>query len=686
MERKMELLAPVGGREQLLAAVRSGATAVYLGGKGFNARRNAENFGEQSLEEAVSYCHARGVAVHVTLNTLFLDSEREAIIEEIKAIAHSGADAVLVQDLGAAELVRQICPQLALHASTQLSTHSVEGVRQLEEMGFSQVVLAREVTAEEIRAIRAATHMKLEVFVHGALCMSMSGQCYLSSLIGERSGNRGLCAQPCRLNFKARGREYALSLKDLSLISRIEQLRELGVDSLKIEGRMKRPEYVAAAVTACRQALDGQTPELERLQAVFSRSGFTDGYLTGKRDLSMFGIRRKEDVTAAAGVLGELAALYRGENPLVPVKMHFEMEEGRPASLTVTSQQGTQVQVEGPEPQLARTRPTDEALVRRSMEKCGGTPYYLGELETCLGEGLMLPVSALNAMRSSALEQLLAKEEASRPHPVREQEPQAVLSPVGDGKPTLWIRLEQAEQLSPEMESQARRIILPVEELEQHPELMTRLGEKLVGELPVAAFQKAEEHIKELLPRLKAQGLATLMVGNLAAIHMGREAGFRLVGDYSLNILNRDALEAYKALGVEEAILSFELNLKAARKLSQVMPAGVIGYGNLPLMIFRSCPAKGPKGCGGCSGRTVVTDRLGNDFPLLCHHKQYSQLLNMVPLYLGDKQSDLRGMSHAVLRFTTEDPARCAKVFRLWQQGTSFDGKRTGGLYYRELK
>ncbi len=686
MERKMELLAPVGGHEQLLAAVRSGATAVYLGGKGFNARRNAENFEEQSLEEAVGYCHARGVAVHVTLNTLFLDKERQAIIEEIKAIARSGADAVLVQDLGAAALVRQICPGLALHASTQLSIHSVEGVRQLEEMGFSQVVLAREATAEEIRSIRAATDMKLEVFVHGALCMSMSGQCYLSSLIGERSGNRGLCAQPCRLNFRARGREYALSLKDLSLISRMGELKQLGVDSLKIEGRMKRPEYVAAAVTACRQALDGQAPDLERLQAVFSRSGFTDGYLTGKRDLSMFGIRRKEDVTAAAGVLGELAGLYRGETPLVPVEMFFRMEEGRPARLIVTSPQGAGAEVEGPEPQQARTRPTDEALVRRSMEKCGGTPYYLEKLETRLGEGLMLPVSALNAMRSSALEQLLAKEEAPRPHPIREPQPQTPVTQKGEGQPELWVRLQQKEQLSPEMEARARRIILPVEALKDCPELISRLGDKLVGELPAAAFQRAEDGLKNLLPRLKEQGLGTLMAGNLAAVHMGREGGFRLLGDYSLNILNRDALEEYARLGVEEAILSFELNLKGARKLPQVIPTGVIGYGNLPLMIFRSCPAKGPKGCGSCEGRAAVTDRLGNDFPLLCHQKQYSQLLNMVPLYLGDKQGDLRGLSHVVLRFTIEDPARCARVFRLWNEGAAFDGKRTGGLCYRELK
>ena len=277
MNRELEILAPVGGEEQLVAAVRAGAGAVYLGMQRFNARRSAHNFDEAGLRAAVSYCHARGVAVHVTFNTLLRDGELSDALAELGSIARSGADAVIVQDLGAAKLVREHCPNLAMHASTQLTVHNAAGAKQLEALGFTRVVLARELSLGEIEAICAATPLEVEVFVHGALCMCVSGCCYLSSMLGGRSGNRGRCAQPCRLNFQVDGREYALSLKDMSHLEYIAALRDAGVCSLKIEGRMKRPEYVAAAVHACRAACAGEEYDADNRKNTFSRSGVTAG-------------------------------------------------------------------------------------------------------------------------------------------------------------------------------------------------------------------------------------------------------------------------------------------------------------------------------------------------------------------------------------------------------------------------
>lgn len=388
----IEILAPVGGHAQLLAAVRCGADAVYLGAKGFNARRNAENFENDTLEDAVAYCHERGVRVYVTLNTLVADDELPSLIETLDEIAASGADAVIVQDLAVAKIAAERYPSLRRFASTQMCIHNAEGAAMAEELGYAQAVLARELSISEIRAIRETTGIELECFVHGALCMCVSGMCYLSSMIGTRSGNRGLCAQPCRLNFRLNGKEYALSLKDMSAIEQIPALEDAGVTSLKIEGRMKRPEYVAAAVSACCAARRGETPELSALRAVFSRSGFTDGYLTGCRTSDMFGVRRKEDVQAASSVLPALAALCEKEPQTIPVAVRFTACSGRPASIEVSDGEHTAV-LSGPAPEPAKTVALTRETVEKNLMQTGGTPYRVTQCRVTLDDGLSLPVS-----------------------------------------------------------------------------------------------------------------------------------------------------------------------------------------------------------------------------------------------------------------------------------------------------
>ncbi len=686
MEKHAEILAPAGGEAQLRAAVLCGADAVYLGLRGFNARAGAENFDENTLPQTVGWCHARGVRVYVTLNTLVTDRELSQWLHSLDAVAAAGVDGVLVQDLGLAKIIRQRYPTLPLHASTQMTIHNLAGARLLEEMGFAQVVLARELSKEEIAAICAGTSMRCEVFVHGALCMSVSGQCYLSSVLGERSGNRGRCAQPCRLDFKSHGRGYALSLKDLTLTDRLRELEALGVASFKIEGRLKRPEYVAAAVTACRQSLAGEVPDLETLQSVFSRSGFTDGYYTARRDLTMFGTRTREDAAAAAAVQGKLSALTRNEVGRLPVDMVLTMAPGEPATLAVTD--GThRVEVAGEVPQTALTRPTDEELARRALEKCGGTPFYLQNLTCHIGEGLMLPLSALNRLRAAALTALAEARSVVVPYP---QAPAAAGEPAGRGRPAgaprLGCRLAAAAQATPAIRRGAGRLSLPLHELAERPELLETGAERWVAELPAFCAPQQEEAVMRALRKLKEQGLTAALCGNLGSLLMAREAGLRIIGDYGLNIINSPAAQQAAALGCDEITLSFECERNAARNIDSPIPIGVIAYGRLPLMLLRNCPGKTAAGCGDCRGINHITDRRGEDFPLQCQNRQYTHLLNPRPLFLSDRLPEWDFCDFLTLRFTTETPAECDAILEMYQTGAAPAGSFTRGLYYRTLK
>ena len=674
----LEILAPVGGAEQLLAAVRCGADAVYLGLSAFNARRNAENFDADALRRAVSYCHARNVAVHVTLNTLVMDSEMEALADTIRDIAAAGADAVIVQDLAVAALVRRICPALSMHASTQMAVHNIDGVRVLESLGFSRAVLARELSLAEIAAIAADTPLEIEVFIHGALCMSVSGCCTLSSMLGGRSGNRGLCAQPCRLNFKNGSREYALSLKDLCGIPHLQALAQAGVRSVKIEGRMKRPEYVAAAVSACLAAREGEAPDLDSLRAVFSRSGFTDGYLTGRRTLAMFGSRTREDVTAAAPVLKTLSQRYRAERARVPVDMTLDFAAPVPRLLltdgthTVRIPAPADISAEPVSPETARER------AERSLQKTGGTPFSLRQLQVG-GPPASLPVSALNAMRREGLDALLEQREAVMPLPVTQAAPERPAPHTPAAPASLRLRFARAEQIC--CESQADRIILPVSALT--PALVRRLGGKLIAELSRCAFSAEAERLQRALPPLCEAGLTDVLAENLYGFSIAERFGCTVHGGFGLNAVNSAALSAYAGLGAADMTLSFELPLREIRRIGGELPRGVVAYGYLPLMYFRACPMQGAGGCGNCPGHGALTDRKGVGFPVLCEGRRFSVLYNSVPLYLGGER--LAGIDFSVLYFTKETREEAERIVNAYLSGESLTKARTRGLYFREL-
>lgn len=420
-----ELLSPAGSMEGVRAAVQSGATAVYMGFGTFHARRGAKNFTPDEMAGAIAYCRARGVKTNITLNILVSDREREAALRDARFLYEAGADALIVQDVGLARLLHACAPSLALHASTQLTVSTLDGAREARELGFSRVVLARETPAREIRRITRESGVETEIFVHGALCRCYSGQCYLSAVIGRRSGNRGLCAQPCRLPYRydGKGRErYPLSLKDLSLAHHIPEICEMGVASLKIEGRMKRPEYTAV-VTAVYAALlrerRGPTPEEEdALRRVFSRDGFTDGYYTGQQGAEMLGTKTELPLEAVQPLYDEAARRFAEgkEAPLVPVDFTLCAEADAPLALTVSDGAST-ILAEGEPPARANHRPSTREQAEKALRKTGGTPFEARRVEVSLGEGLAVPASALNALRREALGGLLARREAppSRP-------------------------------------------------------------------------------------------------------------------------------------------------------------------------------------------------------------------------------------------------------------------------------
>ena len=673
-----EILAPVGGSEQLIAAVRSGADAVYLGGQHFNARRNAANFAQTDLYEAVSYCHARGVKVYVTVNTIVLGGELSALEAEADQIAAAGADAVIIQDMAVLRLIQHRYPSIKRFASTQTAVHNVDGARFLESVGFDSIVLARELTLSEIETICSSVSIQTEAFIHGAHCMSVSGACYLSAMLGGRSGNRGLCAQPCRLNWTSGDHPYALSLKDMSLLSRLRELADAGVNSFKIEGRMKRPEYVAAASAACRLALEGKPYDAESLRAVFSRSGFTSGYLAGKRDADMFGFRTKEDVTDADSVLGSLAALYRNEMPRVPVDLRFSLEESK---ATLTASDGErEIIAQSAAPERAIHRALDEESARKNLEKTGGTPFFVRSFQASIEDGFTLPASALNAMRREALDQLLSLRGQTPPH---EKMPFAFATDARYQSPreapALWARFYQKEQIA--CADSFERILLPAEEIDRA--LIARFGDKLTAQLPAVLFPEDEPAFDAHLEALARAGLSSVWTNNIYGISLARRLNLAVYGGYGLNISNTEALGFYEEQGLTSATLSFELQMADIKGLGGSMPRGIVSYGYLPLMQLRNCPIKASTGCAACGQKGELTDRMQVRFAVECDHCRTVSLLNSVPLDIAER--NMRGLDHQILYFTRERAEEVEAITKRFIALHTTEQAHTTGLYYRKL-
>ena len=694
----LELLSPAGSMEALRAAVQNGANAVYLGYDMFNARMGAQNFSADELQEAIVYCHVRGVQVHLTLNTLVSDREMARAAEVIRAAAVFGVDAFIVQDLGMVQLCKEIAPSVPIHASTQMSIHSLEGVVAAAELGCSRVVLARELPMEQIRHICRRSPVEIEVFVHGALCMCYSGQCYLSSVIGRRSGNRGQCAQPCRLPYgygRFESTRYPLSLKDNCLAGELDELRRMGVASIKIEGRMKRPEYVAIVTRAYRTVLNGgklTQADLQELETAFSRQGFTDGYFKGQTGSDMFGRRQESEDTA--DLFASARATYeQGETQRIGVRFYAMIHRGQPARLAVEDPDGNLCRTYGPVPEQAVYRSLTAQDLEQQLKKTGGTPYLCTSVRSSLDPDLMLPASAINAMRRDVIAELTAKRgRAEKPHLNAYDEP-----PRYDGisgEPQLTVAVRTADQITSRMLSMKPTVLyVPLSELVEHPELRQRVGveTQLAAILPRVIWSGELVPIARQLRTVYDMGVRQVLAGNLGQLHIARAAGFAVRGDFGLNIVNSRAMRYLREQGLDSQLLSFELTLPQIRDISKAVPAEVLIYGRLPLMLMENCVIKNRTGTCTCQTGTVrLVDRVGEEFPIVkdpgtCRNV----LLNGKKLYLLDKKDAFRGMGLWALRlqFTTENPSEIDKVLMDYQGRAVFDaGSYTRGLYSRGVE
>ena len=687
----MELLSPAGSYEALLAAVQNGADAVYMGLGGFNARRSARNFTDEDFARAVDYCHERGVKVYLTLNTLLTDRELPEAAEVLKKASAWGVDAVLVQDWGLWQLARLVAPDQPLHASTQMSLHTLSGARLAAELGMERVVLARELSARDVETICRGCGAEVEVFGHGALCMCYSGQCAMSAMIGGRSGNRGTCAQPCRLPYTVGEKTgYLLSLKDNNLSPYLRQMEEMGVSCVKLEGRMKRPEYVAAVTGIYRRLLDEKRPpsptEQAQLERAFSRDGFTDGYWTGRRGAKMFGMR-PESARWPEDWFAQVRKTYEGgaENRPVAVDFTCRIAAGEEAALTAALPDGRSVTVTGPVPEAARSRSLTEEELRTRLQKTGGTVFACRKIDISLSGGLMLSAGSINALRRDALAGLRVLL-TSMPQRRTFDTPALPAAPAAyTGAPKLTASVTYAHQLTAALARGAEYLYLPLALLGEI-DLDEYAGyTKLCAVLPRILRTEDEGKFREVLQ--EHPQLTAVAVSNLGHLPIVDGLGLEVRGDLGLNVFNSRALLLMQELGLESVTVSAELRHQQVRDLRKYIPCEAVVYGRLPLMVTENCPLRCSGQCSAGSGG-VLTDRTGARFPVLCGHGCRPEIQNSKPLYLADKPEWKKcGLRWARLRLTTETAEEALDILQRYQ-GADFPAPAgfTRGLFYRGVE
>ncbi len=651
-----ELLCPAGSPEALAAAIEGGADAVYMGGVAFNARIHAKNFTPEELREGIALAHSWGVKIYLTANTLVYDREMDAALRAAEDAYLAGADGLIVADLGLAARIRRRIP-IELHASTQLSGHNVDAARFLAEQGFSRMVCAREMGREELTRFVKDSPLEAEVFVHGALCVCHSGQCLFSSVVGGRSGNRGECAQPCRLPYGAKGNAYPLSLKDLSLAQHVTELCDMGVASLKIEGRMKSPEYVRDVATVWRRLLDEKRnateEEMSGLAAVFSRGGLTDGYYCHRTDRRMMGIRSEGDKQSSRGLTP-----FTGIRKKLPVSLRATIQKEAPAVLSLSLEDGRSVTVVGAVPEEAKTAPLTPEAAKRSLSRFGNTDYQVTEAFLQLEEGLMLPVSAMNALRRNAAEAMdaLRKKEPLRSRDVFLSWEEERL-PRGSTSASRTAVFYRPEQIPQEADSYFDLTYTPLD----------RYGGNTKGVLlPEVIFDTEREAVERLLKKAVELGATDALVGNHGHIALARQYGLTVHGDFRLNVTNRFADEIWARQGIRDRILSPELTLPRMRDLG----GRVIVYGRLPLMVTEKCVGKEISDCAACeSDAVVLTDRRHTEFPVLRVWNHRSLILNSVPIYMADREAELSsaGIGQRHFLFTVESKEEIREILHAYE-------------------
>lgn len=659
MSKGMELLAPAGGMAELIAAVQSGADAVYLGADMFSARAGAGNFDRVQLKSAVEYAHFYGVKVHCAINTLIKEKELESAVATAIMAAECGVDALIIQDIGLAKHLGKVLPEIELHASTQMTVTSLEGVKYLEEQGFSRVVLARELDMAEIEKIVKGAKAEIEVFVHGAICMSYSGQCLMSSILGGRSGNRGRCAQPCRLcydlleNGKVIDSAYILSPKDMALIDHLNSLKRTGVASLKIEGRLKSAEYVSAVTSIYRKYIDSgdriSREDMTELKNAFSRSGFTDGYFTGQLGENMMSHKNPAN---NSGSTFTKEATDRANGKVVrhiPITVYATLNEGEAFCVTAYDNDGNCITATGTEvAQKALKTPLTSERVCEQLGKLGGTGFVAESIHADVADGITVPIKEINQVRRDMCEMLWK---------ARVGENAAAVCDV----PVLFKK--NKETVTPCLTASVRT-------LEQGRAVIMTGGVKRIYASPDVAEKLAKESNGcEVITRLSDIVMEediptnTAMVSSAGAMYKyGEKAQY---GDFRMNVFNSLTAEVLSELKC--VTLSPELNLREIAdvvKHTENVETELIGYGRIPLMIMKNCPVKAMGKCQSNKDVYSLRDRKNMEFPIICQKGCRAMLLNSKPIYTADIIEEIiRTNVNAIrLDFTVESPQECKDI------------------------
>ncbi len=681
----MEILAPAGSYNALIAAVQSGADAVYIGGSKFSARQSAKNFSSEEMKKWVDYCHIRGVAVHVAANILIKEKEREEFLAYVAELNEMGIDALIIQDIGMAKIIKDMFPDLPLHASTQMTAASLDAVKFLCEQGFSRVVLSRELSFEEIKEICKNSDVEIEVFVHGALCMCYSGQCLMSSIIGARSGNRGMCAQPCRLPYelikkgKCVENGYLLSPKDLELVDELKLLKAAGVTSLKIEGRLKRPEYVAAVTgvySKYKKILNtASEKDKKELENAFNRSGFTNSYFKNRPGREMMSVKNPGNVSENI-FSDEVIKRCRPDanERKISTDIYLSCKIGEYPEITMTDSDYNIVTVKGEEKvQKAQNLPLSEERIKKQLSKLGNTPFKIGALQITMSENISLPISEINALRRGAVE-LLEKERAKvnlrRVVNIEKKKEKIVKS-----KKMFSAQVRNIKQAQAVMEFDVPIIYAPSELVESIKKMAPE--RKVVTLLPPIwrKKDKKEYNVKD--------GVLVSNIGQLKAF-----SDVDCYGGARLNIYNNASVEFYKNLKSLE--VSCELNMGDVASFKEYTPLQITIYGKLPLMVMENCPVRAYSSCG---EKHYLKDRYKEEFPLICAPGCYAELYNSKPVYMADKLWDIKKLPVSIYNFSFTDESfeECKKILSLYKK--AFDGEKDGiklpentftrGHYYR---
>ncbi len=694
----LELLSPAGSPEAVIAAVQSGADAIYMPSNGFAVRGIPKKLSDNDFESALQYCRVRGCKVYLSLNRFVAHEEMTETLRLARRASELGADAIMVQDMGLARVLRQAVPDIPIHADLRMGVHNLTGAEAAAELGISRVNLARELGREEINHIASRCSVELSVSVHGPLCFCHSGQCYMSAFTTGHSANLNMCAQPCRMRYNLGGRmdEYPLSLKDNCLIEHLEELSRAGIACVRIDGMDMRPEHCAVLTRTYSRAIrDKILPtgaELERLELVLSQGELTDGFFIGSRDQDMFGVK-SEPGRDAEKFYAELRKSYLNtELRRVPVTFYVLIQPGQPVRVAVEDIDDNRAVVSGPPPEASDGQAVTAEILEDQLYKTGGTPFICSDIKSQVAPDLFVSPVLLGDLRSQLLTQLIEKRKELPRRSLGSLPPTPSPKPQ-PSSPVLNFQVQSADQLTEELaELRPGCIYVPLGVLaEDFGKVVPFIeaGSKPVAVLPRIITEIDNGKVKNLLRKVHNLGVTEALVNNLGHIRLARISGFQLRGDFGLNIFNSYSLKALEDAGFLSAALSFELRLSQIREMIKPIDTEILAYGRPPVIVTDHCIIKNSFGRCACQNVHQLSDRRGSVFPVMREFECRNVIYNSHKVFLADKRPDLEnaGLWGLRLLFTTESSRECAEVARTYMGQSNYrPNGLTRGLYYKGAK